>query len=90
MDLHNDSDSSDNSSDDDKLEEHIITLVGLIHLQFGRPLGSILPFTINSIFSFVCRTILSNPIHSIGKKSDKWVVCKAAPTALQSMAVYAL
>jgi catalase len=41
---------------------HIITLIGLIRLQFGRPLGSILPFTVDSIFSFVHSTIQSNPI----------------------------
>jgi hypothetical protein len=41
--------------------EHIITLVGLIHLEFGRALGLILPLTIDSVFSFVCRTIQSNP-----------------------------
>src|SRR6266436_416545 len=44
------------------MQIHIITLIGLICLEFGRALGSILPLTIDSVFSFVCRTIQSKII----------------------------
>jgi hypothetical protein len=45
-------------------KQHIITLIGLIRLEFGRALRLILPLTMDSVFSFVCRTIQSNPIQS--------------------------